>query len=383
MELNPSPILKPREPWQIGIDPMLIDGRLSPILYHDSFRNSSREERIANAGQSLKTLAEKTSLSESMAEDILQIATAVGYRNEFASSKGNLPERVSLLLSHIYDCRWRDGAKYGNPNIPVEQKTEGLKYLTSTAKEHNRLYGELPTVEIPTGRPGSSIIIGYDASNWEGVGAVYFFLKDSSLGQDTLMPAFAVRGNPTEASNGKREFAIRGVQSWLSDRHSSVVGLRTLIEEKRDKLFPMELEQLTTSLNTRERFVKNFENTVFKHKTNSTRYLFVLTMAMAYLRNFGITVFNGVADEFHPDAAQEKKDRFSSAVKMSFDYDSFWQRAGFQRKINQATTVDEIHPWTFDLSGSDTVAPEQFPGMETQLRNAGRTILESIQQVQI
>lgn len=367
-------IKKPRQPWETGVDPLLVTEPLLGMFYPPYLRDSSVAERRVNAACALHKACSSLPIRY-MPEDIAQSAAALSLRNEFGGERGALAHRVPLVLGNIYDARW-SAKKLSCEAVPAEQLVDGLSYLFTVGKEHNNLYRTAPAVEVAVGN-GLSLIVGYDATNWEGIGAVNMFLRNEQTDEQPV-PAFSVRGNPVRTADGALAFDIRTVQSWVSDKHASVTGLRSLIA-KRQALEPSpKLQALTEILDRRDEYVRQFSNAVFKKKSNTARYGFVAAIAIAYLHSLGVEEFRGITHGLHPECLASK--RASSKLNippLPFNYDQFWNSLGLRQEQHPDTTQSELHSWKMGLSSADSVSDAQFPSLN--LRNSGKNILESVQ----
>lgn len=357
---------KPREPWEIGIDPILSSPDMAPLFYYEDFKKTNRYLRIIQSSQALRWYLNSTAALTLDDESIRTVSTATSLRNEFAGPMGMKPKKMRRLLSHIYDTRWIRSSG----QMETKELQCGLDYLIAISTKHNKAYQELPTVEVPV-KPELSLLVGYDATNWEGIGAIYFAFQDTSVSCEPT-PAFAIRGNPIKnPETGDNEFAFRGVQSWVSDRHSSLVGLQQLLQENISCAPRQAVEEIFAILRRRAYLLNKFENMVLGEKSNGARYRFFLACALTYLRSSGFLIFRGIAHEQHPEVLIPKR----NGTSMSLNYNEFWKELGFDKQCK-----DDKHPWVTSPSLIDDITAGSLP---TKLRPAGRAILDSIRNISV
>lgn len=354
---------KPREPWEIGIDKRLTQPDLLKTFYSRKHHLlNSRETRAINAKKSITKAFEDLQIKNRV-EDAEIISNAVSLRNEFIGDGGQRSNRVWLLLSHIYDGRWQLDKKNNFSKISTIDKEKGLDYLLRVSKEHNKLYSETPSIECPIGTSGLSINIGYDTSNWEGIGAVYFFLQDENIKEEPV-PAFAVRGNPLTDSIGEKIFEVNCIQGWLSDRHASVTGLKSIVQKRNGAKGVQELDNL---LKRRDKLINRLSK--YTDKSISARVQFITSASIIYLSNLGIKSFHGINPNLHPQTILQQ----GNLQEFPLDYDTLWKKLGFQYF---STSTDEIHPWQLNLSND--VDRQNFKTASLQFRSGAFATLQSI-----
>lgn len=91
---------KTREPWEIGIDPILAAPGMREVFYYSQFGNSTRADRQIQSSRALQSLCLTTSIKIDD-ESISIVSEAASLRNEFAGKMGAKPKKVTAYLSHI------------------------------------------------------------------------------------------------------------------------------------------------------------------------------------------------------------------------------------------------------------------------------------------
>lgn len=347
-------------------------------MHHFAVKNTpERSEEIIRSG-----ILELANLAQIQVDSNLtkNIALALIDRTEIGSRPINLPSSDGQNVWNVF-AQTHDMV-FGQPIINVDSVprtilAEGIKELAQESAEHVRLLGS-PSVEIPITR-NLNILIGYSGANWEGLGGVYIYLRDSS--SDEYIPAFVIRGNPGLSDTGQRYFAIRAIQPWVSEIDPSISDLTRLAERRKDDVIQIRgldvaesdseyenAQRVLDFVGTRKTIVAKLSRQLKLRTQDQTEiFTFMLAFAMGYLHNQGIDQFRGIAHGEHPEVKAWENE-------LEFNYDDFWRQRQFQ-----PTSPDYLHPWMRDYQFGENVKFEDL-GLALK-REETRFALEDLQSI--
>lgn len=287
---------------------------------------------------------------------ILKLAKNLGYRTE-AVSHGNYRKRPQQAIRDICDSLL--SLKYFRDRQIPQDKNIHIMDLSLMIDDHLELKTMLNPMIVSVDSQ-TRITMVYDNSQWEGIGALKFFVSHTSLDDYPMIPFFVLRGNPFQSPEGIG-FAIRTVQPWISDYMSSISGIKKRYDGMEENYSKKQLEEIDSLLSERNRVVDIFLRANawgqgIKSELRLNPAVPVFLLACAYFQRNGVRTITGIKHEFHPSVIHDK-----GFGVMSLNYDKLFM------PYMEYTRDNVMYPWKLEGTFGSVVIP-RFSELPSGLR---------------